>query len=56
MEFVVSYALPLVAFLALYVLLRARAKRQGRTPAIQWRWLTAILLCAGVVIVLDALL
>lgn len=55
MQFVVAYVLPLAAFLTLYALLHRRAKRQGKAPAVQWGWLAAILLCAGAVMVLDAL-
>lgn len=53
---VFSYLLPLVAFLGIYAVLHARAKRQGHDPAIRWGWLVAILLCAGAAIVLGNVL
>jgi hypothetical protein len=56
MKVVVNYLVPFLAFLGIYALLYTRAKRQGKAPVIQWRWLGAILLCCGAAIVLGSIL
>jgi hypothetical protein len=48
---VLAYAVPFVAFLALYALLYKRAAPQRR---VQWGWLAAIVLCAGVALLIGA--
>ena len=49
---IVAYALPLLAFLAIYAYLHRRAGR----PPVRWGWLAAIVLCAAAALVLGALL
>jgi hypothetical protein len=53
---VAGYVITLLVFFGIYALLYVRAQRQGRSPAIQWGWLAAILLCAGAAIVLGTVL
>ena len=49
---ILAYALPFAAFLALYALLRERARREsGVRPPIQWAWIAAITACAVVAVV-----
>jgi hypothetical protein len=56
MDFVVPYVLPLAAFLCIFALLHAKARREGKATTVQWGWLAAIVLCAGVAMLLGALL
>jgi hypothetical protein len=53
---VVSYLVPLLAFVGIYAALYMRQKRRGEDPAIQWGWLAAIFLCAGAAVVLGTVL
>jgi len=46
----------LVAFLAIYELLRRRAAVDGRKPPVQWGWLAAIVGCAAVAALVGVLL
>jgi hypothetical protein len=50
---VVSFLVPLLAFLGIYAVLYVREKRRGEDPAIRWGWLAAIVLCAGAAVVLG---
>ncbi|WP_170179573.1 hypothetical protein [Solirubrobacter pauli] len=44
---ILSIVISIAAFLALYVLLRERARRRtGTTPPVHWGWLAAIAACA----------
>jgi hypothetical protein len=56
MDVVVGYVLPLAAFTGIYAALHAKARREGKPTTVQWRWLGAILLCAGSAMLLGALL
>jgi heme A synthase len=56
MDVVVRFVGPLLAFVAIYAVIHAWAKRRGHDPAVPWGWLAAILLCVGVAVVLGAVL
>jgi|tagenome__1003787_1003787.scaffolds.fasta_scaffold20226540_2 hypothetical protein len=53
----VSVAIAIVVFLALYTLLRERAGRKsGSKPPVKWGWLAAIASCALVAVLAGLLL
>ena len=49
---IVAYALPLLAFVAIYAYFHRRAGR----PPVQWGWIAAIVLLAAAALALGALL
>jgi len=49
---IVAYALPLLAFVAIYAYFRQRSGQ----PPVQWGWIAAIVLCAAAALVVGALL
>jgi len=52
-----AYVMPFAAFLAIYALLRERARRKsGVRPPIEWGWLAAITACAAVAVVAGLVL
>lgn len=53
---VLAYALCFAAFLAFYAYLHRRAQRAGQQPQIQWGWLAAIIGCALVAVLANAVL
>jgi H+/gluconate symporter-like permease len=53
---VAVYVVAVLAFLAIYALLHARAKRQGTVETVRWQPILAILLCAAAAVVLGSVL
>ena len=50
MERLATAVVMFAIFIAFYAFLLRRARRSGRPAEIQWGWLAAVVLCAGVAI------